>query len=117
MLTIDIDATELGSKLQFAQIRVFDAEGNELAKTGANSFQAAPDEVFSVFNDPYLEFMAEATGSYYVGISQIGNDVYNPAVAGSGSGWVFPNAGIETGEYSLNLAVSPQLMIDPPPSV
>jgi CubicO group peptidase (beta-lactamase class C family) len=104
-LIIDVDATEIGSKLQFAQIRVFDADGKELAKTGGNSFQAAPDEIFSVFNDPYLEFSAEKAGTYYVGISQIGNDYYDPKVAGSGSGWIFPNADILPGKYKLNLSL------------
>lgn len=115
-LTIDIDATELGSKLQFAQIRVFDANGVELAKTGANSFQAAPDEVFSVFNDPYLEFAVPSDGTYYVGISQIGNDNYDATVAGSGSGWIFPAAEILPDTYTLNLSVSPQLIVDPAPT-
>jgi Ca2+-binding RTX toxin-like protein len=105
-LVIDIDATEIGSKFQFAQIRVFDANGKELAKTGGNSFQAAPDEIFSVFNDPYLEFTPEKAGTYYVGISQIGNDYYDPKVAGSGSGWVFPSADILPGKYKLNLSLS-----------
>jgi Ca2+-binding RTX toxin-like protein len=106
-LAIDIDATEIGSKLQFAQIRVFDATGKELAKTGANSFQAAPDEVFSVFNDPYLEFTAASAGTYYIGISQIGNDYYDPTVVGSGSGWIFPAAEILPDKYQLKLTLSP----------
>ncbi|NJR60794.1 MAG: peptidase [Cyanobacteria bacterium CRU_2_1] len=114
-LIIDVDATELGSKLQFAQIRVFDANGQEVVKTGGNSFQAAADEVFSVFNDPYLEFTAASAGTYYVGISQIGNDFYDPTVAGSGSGWIFPSADILPDKYTLNLTVSPQIIIDPPP--
>ncbi|NJR60792.1 MAG: peptidase [Cyanobacteria bacterium CRU_2_1] len=106
-LTIDIDAAEIDSKLLYSQIRVFDANGTEVAKTGFDDYQAAPDELFSVFGDSYLTFAAETAGTYYVGISQIGNEFYNPTQAGSGSGWIFPDFGIETGNYTLNLGVTP----------
>ena len=53
----------------------FDGSGNELA-TVSNG--AAPDEEFS--RDPYLEFTAEETGQYYVGVSQLGNLDYDPNV-------------------------------------
>jgi uncharacterized protein (TIGR03118 family) len=106
-LTIDIDAVELKSKLQFAQIRIFDAAGIEVLKTGGNYFQAAPQEVFSVFNDTFAEYVATKPGTYYVGISNIGNDYYDPNVVGSGSGWIFPGAGIENGKYSVQFDVAP----------
>lgn len=113
-LTIDLDSLDPdpdqagATKLQYAQIRVFDATGKELAKTSFDDFQAAPDELFTVFNDPYLQFRAETDGVYYVGISQIGNDYYDPTKAGSGSGWIFPDFDIGTGgKYTLNLGVTP----------
>jgi uncharacterized protein (TIGR03118 family) len=106
-LTIDVDAAELDSKLQFAQIRIFNAAGQEVLKTGGNYFQAAPQEVFSVFNDPFAEFVAPTAGTYYVGISNIGNDYYDPTVVASGSGWIFPGAGIENGRYSVQFDLTP----------
>ncbi|BAB74353.1 pre-peptidase C-terminal domain-containing protein [Anabaena sp. FACHB-709] len=112
-LSINVDAAEIDSKLLYAQLRVFDAEGNELAKTDFDDFQAAPDEVFSAFNDPYLEFTAETTGTYYVGISQIGNDYYDPNVVGSGSGWLFADFGIENGEYTVSFNLTPEQPTNP----
>jgi uncharacterized protein (TIGR03118 family) len=112
-LTIDVDAAELKSKLQFAQIRVFDAEGKEVLKTGGNYFQAAPEEVFSVFNDTFAEFVAAKPGTYYVGISNIGNDYYDPKVVASGSGWIFPGAGIGNGKYSVQFDLKPAAPVQP----
>ncbi|MBE9064024.1 calcium-binding protein [cf. Phormidesmis sp. LEGE 11477] len=84
-----------------SELRVFDADGNELA---SNNNAAAPDEEFS--RDPYLEFTAESAGTYYVGISQLGNNNYDPNVEGSGSGWVFPEIGVFSGEYDLNVSLT-----------
>ncbi|MBF2003221.1 MAG: DVUA0089 family protein [Synechococcales cyanobacterium M58_A2018_015] len=113
-LTIDLDSLDPdpeqagATRLQYAQLRVFDAAGNEVAKTSFDDFQAAPDELFQVFNDPYLQFTAPAAGTYYVGVSQIGNDYYNPNQIGSGSGWIFPDFDIGVGgKYALNLDITP----------
>ncbi|MCC5667839.1 pre-peptidase C-terminal domain-containing protein [Nostoc sp. CHAB 5784] len=105
-LSINVDAAEIDSKLLYSQLRVFDAQGKELVKTGFDDFQAAPDEVFSTFNDPYLEFTTETDGTYFVGISQTGNDYYNPNTVGSGSGSVYPDFGIETGKYTVSFGLS-----------
>ncbi|MCC5623389.1 pre-peptidase C-terminal domain-containing protein, partial [Nostoc sp. CHAB 5715] len=105
-LSINVDAAEIDSKLLYSQLRVFDAEGKELVKTGFDDFQAAPDEVFSTFNDPYLEFSAQTDGTYFVGISQLGNDYYDPKTVGSGSGEVYPDFGIETGKYTVSFGLS-----------
>ena len=78
------------------ELRLFDAEGNELA---ANNDGAADDEEFS--RDPYLDYTAELAGTYYVGVSQLGNDNYDPNVARSGSGWTFPEVGVFNGFYDL----------------
>ncbi|MEO0843323.1 MAG: D-alanyl-D-alanine carboxypeptidase, partial [Cyanobacteria bacterium J06643_5] len=48
-----------------------------------------PDEIFQAEGDPYLEFTAPSAGTYYAGISNLGNDFYDPFVLGSGSGWTF----------------------------
>jgi len=89
-ITIDIDANGigdagLGSALD-SVLRIFDAEGNELA---INNQGVAPDEIFQAEGDPYLEFTAPSAGTYYAGISNLGNDFYDPFVLGSGSGWTF----------------------------
>ena len=83
------------------ELRLFDEEGNELA---INRDGAAPGEAFS--RDPYLEFTAEAAGTYYVGVSQLGNRNYDPFTARSGSGWTFPEVGINNGFYDLTATLT-----------
>jgi hypothetical protein len=84
-----------------SELRLFDSEGNELASVNNG---AAPDEELS--RDPYLEFTAKEAGSYYVGVSQLGNDDYDPNVESSGSGWIFPEIGVFSGEYDLNVELA-----------
>ncbi|MEO1396045.1 MAG: amidase family protein [Cyanobacteria bacterium J06634_5] len=83
------------------ELRLFDADGNELA---TNRDGAAPGEDFS--RDPYLEFTAEAAGTYYVGVSQLGNRNYDPFVSRTGSGWTFPEVGINNGFYDLTATLT-----------
>ncbi|MEL7039551.1 MAG: serine hydrolase [Cyanobacteria bacterium J06592_8] len=113
-VTIDIDttpfpATQFGDTLYEgieqqtdAELRLFDADGNELAYVGSG---AEPGEALS--RDPYLEFTAPETGQYYIGISQLGNRDYDPNIQGGGSGWIFPEIGIFAGEYELNVSLTP----------
>ncbi|WP_228025376.1 PPC domain-containing protein [cf. Phormidesmis sp. LEGE 11477] len=68
------------------ELRLFDTNGNELT---ANSDGAAPGEDFS--RDPFIEYTAESTGTYYLGVSMLGNRNYDPNIARSGSGWTFPD--------------------------
>ncbi|MGB3533711.1 MAG: pre-peptidase C-terminal domain-containing protein [Microcoleaceae cyanobacterium] len=83
-----------------SELRLFDAEGNELLlETGA----PAPDEVFNANRDAYLEYTAEETGTYYVGVAQLGNRTYDPFEAGTGSGRIFPSFGINIGEYTIDI--------------
>ncbi|MEL7330659.1 MAG: pre-peptidase C-terminal domain-containing protein [Cyanobacteria bacterium J06560_2] len=84
-----------------SELRLFDAEGNELA---ANNDGAAPGEDFS--RDPFLQFTASETGTYYVGISQLGNRNYDPNVESSGSGWTFPEIGVFFGSYELTATLT-----------
>ncbi|MEB3280101.1 MAG: pre-peptidase C-terminal domain-containing protein [Lyngbya sp.] len=108
-LTVDVDAVGQfnlslyeGVDLRLdSELRLFDADGNELASVNN---AAAPDEEFS--RDPYLEFTAEEAGTYYVGVSQLGNNNYDPFVEGSGSGWIFPEIGVYVGEYDLNVSLN-----------
>ncbi|WP_413160459.1 calcium-binding protein [Capilliphycus salinus ALCB114379] len=53
-----------------------------------------------------IEFIAPETGTYYAGISNLGNNFYDPNVAGSGSGWTFTGA-FEPGPYLLNATLLP----------
>lgn len=62
------------------QLRLFDAEGNEIAS-----------------EENSLEFFAASTNNYYLGISSIGNNNYNPETPESGE------AGEKTGRYYLNI--------------
>jgi Ca2+-binding RTX toxin-like protein len=107
-LVVDIDASGVGNagipgSLLDSVLRVFDAEGNQLAIA---SNVPAPDEVFQSDGDPYIRFTAPASGTYYVGISNLGNDFYDPNVAGSGSGWIFPGF-YEPGPYRITAELIP----------
>ncbi|MGD1932669.1 MAG: pre-peptidase C-terminal domain-containing protein [Leptolyngbyaceae cyanobacterium] len=82
-------------------MRLFDAEGNELS---ANSDGAAPGEEFS--RDPFIEYTATESGTYYIGVSQLGNRNYDPFVERSGSGWTFPEVGIFFGDYELTATLT-----------
>lgn len=107
-VTIDVDAVGTFNMLLHegveqrldSELRLFDADGNELASVN----NAAPGEEFS--RDPYLEFTAKEAGRYYVGVSQLGNRNYDPNVENSGSGWIFPEIGVHVGEYDLNVSLT-----------
>ena len=83
------------------ELRLFDADGNELA---ANNDGAAPGEDFS--RDPFIEFTAETAGTYYVGVSALGNRNYDPFTQFSGSGWTFPEVGVFFGNYDLTATLA-----------
>ncbi|MFT5523674.1 MAG: hypothetical protein ACI9HK_001622, partial [Pirellulaceae bacterium] len=76
-------------------IRVFDAQGNELA---GNDDGSAPGEFGGV--DSYLEFTAMISGDYYVGVSTFANFNYDPTVAGSGA------FAFSEGEYSMSITLT-----------
>ena len=78
-------------------LRIFDSEGNELA---FNDDYSPESETFST--DSYLGFIANQTGTYYVGVSSIANSNYNP-INGNNS-----DVGAEdfvTTDYNLNLEI------------
>ena len=107
-ITVDVDSIEYEiegnaepQKLD-SELRLFDGSGNELELvTGA----PAPDEIFTAGRDPYLEYTAEESGTYYVGVAQLGNRIYDPNEAGTGSGRIFPDSGINIGEYEIEIAL------------
>ncbi|AFZ50797.1 pre-peptidase C-terminal domain-containing protein [Dactylococcopsis salina] len=90
--TIDIDTTE-NSPLN-PILRIFNATGGNVPN-GFNDNAKAPGEQLG--NDPYLEFTAPFSGSYYVGVSDQANDLYSPYNPESGQS---PGA---TGAYAINI--------------
>lgn len=100
-VTVDIDASQFSSELD-SELRLFDYQGTELLIVNN---APAPDEFFVANRDPYLDFTAEEAGTYIVGVSQLGNRTYDPFTAGSGSGRIFPDSGINTGEYDLEIGL------------
>lgn len=109
-VTIDVDSIEytIGGierpQRADTELRVFDAKGTEVAY---NPEDSAPGEIFVSGRDPYLEFIAPEDGTYSVGVAQLGNTTYDPFTAGSGSGRIFPDFGINTGEYELAINLTP----------
>ena len=93
-ISIDIDAQEFGSTLDSA-LRVFDADGNQL---GISNNNAAPTEAFSL--DPYLTFMPDTSGEYFIGVSNYSFD-YDPINGGTET----ENLYLTTGDYDLEIAI------------
>ena len=89
-VTIDIDASELGSTLD-PILRLFDSAGNEVA---VSDDTPAPGE-FPTF-DSFIEFTASVTDDYYVGVSSYFNFNYDPFTEGSGFGF-------STGTYNIDI--------------
>ena len=87
-VTFDINAEDFGSSLD-SYLRVFDADGNELA---------ANDDSGSL--DSFIGFQPQTAGTYYVGVSALSNTNYNTEEAGSGFD------GNSTGEYDLVITTS-----------
>jgi len=94
--TIDVDAAENDSELD-AYLRLFrQTSPGVVVQIAANDHAAGPDEPRT--SDPFLDFVAPATGVYFVGISSSPNQAYNPALAGSG-------VGSSTGAYTVEIRV------------
>ena len=85
------------------ELRLFNEAGEELL---LNTEAPAPGELFESGRDAYVEFTATETGTYYAGVALLSNRAYDPMVAGSGSGRVFPNFGINTGEYTIEATLT-----------
>jgi hypothetical protein len=93
-LLIDIDAQLVGSSLD-SGLRLFDAAGNELDWSDDDW---APGEPYTY--DSYLDFTAETTGTYYIGVSGYPNFTYDPSIPFSGRRG-------SRGFYELNLTLHP----------
>ena len=86
-VTIDIDALSLGSKLE-PVLRLFNASGEELVlSSGAQGV------------DPFIDFTATANGTYYVGVSGVGNESYSATSLGGRS------VSATTGDYNIAINV------------
>lgn len=88
-----------------SELRLFNDLGEQLA---FNADGYASDELFVANRDPYLEFTATESGTYYVGVAQWQNRVYDPLTAENSSGRVDANAGRNTGAYSLEFTLEAQ---------
>lgn len=75
-------------------LRIFDEFGEEVAFSDNDS---SPDDPFDSL-DPFVDFTAEFSGNYYIGISGFDNVFYDPFVEGSGFGF-------STGEYTIDITV------------
>src|SRR6185436_19372794 len=91
MIRADLDAEAFGSALD-GTLRLFDQAGNQVA---------ASTDVGDA-SDPYFEFIAKTTGTYYIGVSGAFNADYDPNVAGSG------RLAISTGAYTLQIDIGPK---------
>ena len=93
-VTLDIDAATLNFDLD-AYLRLFDAEGNELAFDDDDDKNVIIDDTTT---DSLINFIAETSGEYYVGVSSEGNTNYN-AIAGSNN--FNATSGLSQGNYEL----------------
>ncbi|MEM6520134.1 MAG: pre-peptidase C-terminal domain-containing protein [Cyanobacteria bacterium P01_C01_bin.70] len=85
-IAVDVDAIALDGSESLLQpvLRIFDANGGELDSVGQVD---TLEEITPGEGEATLTFTAETAGTYYAGISVLGNDDYDPTVIGSGSGW------------------------------
>ncbi len=88
---VDTDPSSL-QDLPDSYVRVFNADGDEQA---SNDDGLAPGEG-GFGADSYLEFVAPSDGTYFVGLSGAGNEIYDPFIQGSGL------VGL-TGEYRMEI--------------
>lgn len=111
-IAIDVDANASGEQgitsLLHSVIRVFDESGNELKSAGQVE---ALGQILPGQGDPRLEFTASKDGTYYAGISLLGNDRYDPAILGSGSGWTFRDL-VEPDQYQVSFSTSLTDVVD-----
>ena len=93
-MRVDVDSDWFHDYVD-AELRIFDANGVELA---FSEDAAAPGESTRRF-DPYINFVAQTTGTYYIGVSGTFNALYDPTQEQSG---FFPG---EIGVYKIEVAV------------
>ena len=101
-ITVDVDAIAPDGSASLLQpvLRIFDANGSELDSVGQVD---TLDAITPGAGEAEVTFTAEEAGTYYAGISVLGNDDYDPTVIGSGSGWTLPGVA-EPGAYQATFS-------------
>jgi uncharacterized protein len=94
-VTFNIKANQLDDGLRDSVLRLFDADGNQLA---VNDDNQAPGESFSL--DSYIAFTASTTGELFVGVSSFANFDYDVINGGDDNG-----DGFASGKYQLAINV------------
>ncbi|MEM9272650.1 MAG: PPC domain-containing protein [Cyanobacteria bacterium P01_F01_bin.143] len=101
-INVDAIAADGSESLLQPVLRIFDDSGNELSSVGQVE---TLDEIIPGQGEASITFTADAEGTYYAGISVLGNDDYDPTIIGSGSGWTIEDLA-EPGAYELSFAVT-----------
>ncbi len=103
-IRVDVD-TSVQNQPVNTLLQIYNAAGNlmNLAGAGANLVtfidnQAAPGEAANP-RDPYVDFTAPTTGTYFIAVSALGNVNFNPNSLNG------RNAGSGTGDYTINLSL------------
>ena len=99
-VTLDLNAATQDSDLD-SYLRLFDSQGNELAFDDDDDNNVVAENTTA---DSLLNFVADTSGEYYIGVSSEGNSAYD-SVNGSTN---FSNtSGFSTGNYELAIDISP----------
>ena len=109
VVDFDIDTILNGPGGLGSYLRLFDSLGNQLAFNGA---AAAPGETVIGY-DTYLRYSFSVGGSYYLGVSNYNNILYDP-VSGNGDSNAGANA---TGSYQLIIQTATLASTDPDDSI
>lgn len=105
-ITFDVNAASGDSDLD-SYLRLFDSEGNQLAFDDDNDRNLSND----TSADSFLNFVADTSGEYIIGVSSEGNTDYD-AVAGRDN--FSSDSGLSAGSYQLGIEISPVVQdIDP----
>ncbi|AFZ50839.1 DVUA0089 family protein [Dactylococcopsis salina] len=97
-LTAAIDTRNIDSDLN-SLLHVFNSDGDSVAFN---------DDKNSDRTDAFLEFIPPSSGTYYVGVSGLGNEAYNPLNAGSG------NFAGSTGDYDIEISLTEAISEETP---
>jgi hypothetical protein len=105
VVDFDIDTAPNGPGGLGSFLRLFNAQGQELA---FNDDAAAPGESVIGF-DAYLRFTFAAAGTYFIGVSNNNNTLYNPTTGGADAAGGFNSIG----SYQLTVQLVSASSVDP----